>query len=160
MEAADDGGTLDADWVAFVGGGVAVGVATRDDDLKPAFTRGFGPEVSADGRSLTLCVMAARGSDCRENIEANGSIAVVFNPPTAARALQLKGQVLESREPGAADIERADRHLEAFVTEAERIGVPPDNVRRAYVRADFVAVTFSIIEMFEQTPGPRAGAPL
>jgi hypothetical protein len=91
---------LDSDLVAFVHSGVAIGVGTRSDDLRPAFTRGWGPEVSADGRSVAFCVIAPPRSTARENIEGNGAIAVVFNPPTAGRALQLKGVVVEVRDPG------------------------------------------------------------
>jgi hypothetical protein len=56
---------LDPAVVEFIQGGVAVGVATRDDDLRPEFARGWGPEVSADGRSLRLCVTAPEGSRMR-----------------------------------------------------------------------------------------------
>ena len=34
---------LDPAMVEFIQGGVAVGVATRDDDLRPEFARGWGP---------------------------------------------------------------------------------------------------------------------
>ena len=146
---------LDSGLVAFIHGGVAVGVATRDEDLRPAYTRGWGPAVSSDGLWLTLCVIAARGSPSRENIEGNGAIAVVFNPPTAGRALQLKGVVVQAREPVAEELERAERHLEAFAAEAEQVGAP-----RLFVRRNFLAVTLSIDEVFDQTPGQRAGVRL
>ncbi len=146
--------------MAFVHSGVAIGVGTRNDDLRPAFTRGFGPEVSADGRSMAFCVIAPPGSPARENIEGNGAIAVVFNPPTAGRALQLKGVVIEAREPKPGELGRAERHLEAFVAEAEQVGVPPELTRRSFRRPDLFAVTFSIDEVFDQTPGQRAGARL
>jgi hypothetical protein len=154
------GRALDADLVAFIHGGVAVGVATRNGDLRPAYTRGWGPAVSADGRWLTLCVIAARGSPSRENIEGNGAIAVVFNPPTVGQALQLKGVVAEAREPVAEDLKRAERHLEAFAAEAEQVGAPPGNAQRLFVQRDFLAVTLSIEEVFDQTPGQRAGVRL
>ncbi len=154
------GGVLEPGLVEFLNGGVAIGVGTRDEDLKPAFTRGFGPGVSADGRHLTLCVIAAPGSSSRQNIEGNGSIALVFNPPTAGRAVQFKGVVVDVREPQSEDLQRAERHLETFATEAERVGAPPGNATRLFMRADFVAVTFSIDEVFDQTPGRRAGARL
>lgn len=160
MDRSAAGGVLVPGLMEFVRGGVAVGVATRSDDLKPAFTRGFGPEVSVDGRYVTLCVIAPPGSPSRANIEGNGSIAVVFNPPTAGRAVQFKGVVVDVREPGLADLERAERHLEAFAVEAEQVGAPPGNAQRLFMRADFLAVTFSIDELFDQTPGRRAGARL
>jgi hypothetical protein len=154
------GRALDRDLVAFIQGGVAVGVATRNADMRPAYTRGWGPAVSADGRSLTLCVIAARDSPTRQNIEGNGAIAVVFNPPTAGRALQLKGVVADAREPVTEDLERAEQHLEAFAANAEQVGAPPGNAQRLFVRGDFLAVTLSIDQVFDQTPGQKAGVRL
>ena len=151
---------LDPDLIALVHSGVAIGVGTRNDDLRPAFTRGFGPEVSVDRPAMALCVIAPPGSPARENIEGNGAIAVVFNPPTDGRALQLKGVVIEAREPKPRELERAERHLEAFVAEAEQVGVAPELTRRGFRRPDLFAVTFSIDEVFDQTPGQRAGARL
>ena len=143
--------------VEFIHGGVAVGVATRDDDLRPQFARGWGPEVSADGQSVTLCVAAPEGSRMRANLEQNGAVAVGFSPPTIARAVQLKGVATVVGEPDAADLERVERHLRSFVAEAERIGAPPELARRMFVGAGLVAVQFSIDEVFDQTPGPTAG---
>ena len=148
---------LNPEVVEFIHGGVAVGVATRDDDLRPQFARGWGPEVSADGRSVTLCVAAPEGSRMRANLEQNGAVAVGFSPPTIARAVQLKGVATVVGEPDAADLERVERHLRSFVAEAERIGAPPELARRMFVGAGLVAVQFSIDEVFDQTPGPTAG---
>jgi hypothetical protein len=143
--------------VEFIQGGVAVGVATRDDDLKPEFARGWGPEVSADGRSLRLCVTAPEGSQMRANLESNGAVAVGFSPPTIARAVQVKGVAPTTQEPDAADLERVERHVRSFVAEAERIGAPPELSQRMFVGAGLVAIQFSIDEVFDQTPGPTAG---
>ena len=148
---------LDQEAVAFIQSGVAVGVASRDDDLKPEFARGWGPEVSADGRSLRLCVTAAEGSPMRANLERNGALAVGFSPPTIARALQVKGVATRVDEPEAADLERAERHVRSFVAETEQIGASAELSRRMFVRTGLVAVQFSIDEVFDQTPGPTAG---
>ena len=93
-------------------------------------------------------------------MEGNGAIAVVLNPPTAGRALQLKGVVVNVGEPGPADLDRAEQHFEAFAVEAERLGVPRELTRRSFRRSDLFAVRFSIDEVFDQTPGQRAGARL
>lgn len=68
-----------------------------------------------------------------------------------------EGTVVELREPDRAQLERAERHLEAFTAEARRLGYPPDLVGRLYGPADLLAVTLSIEEVFDQTPGPSAG---
>jgi hypothetical protein len=149
--------SLDPEVVEFIHGGVAVGVATRDDDLRPEFARGWGPEVSADGRSLTLCVSAPDGSRVRANLEENGAVAVGFSPPTIAKAVQVKGVVTRVGEPEAADLDRVERHVQAFVAEAERIGAPPELSRRMFQGAGLVTVQFPIDEVFDQTPGPTAG---
>ena len=157
MERSDPAPVLDPAVVEFIHGGVAVGVATRDDDLRPEFARAWGPEVSADGRSLRLCVTAPEGSRMRANLEQNGAVAVGFSPPTIARAVQVKGVATVVTAPGDADLERVERHVRAFVAEAERIGAPPELSQRMFVGTGLAAVQFSIDEVFDQTPGPTAG---
>lgn len=150
---------LDSGQVAFVHGGVAVGVGTRDANRRPEFTRGWGPELSADGRWLSLSVIAPLGSRTRENLRDNGAIAVSFGLPTMARALQVKGVATDIGDPEPAELDRAKRHLGAFAAQLERLGTPERIARRTFAAApsDFVAVRFSIDEAFDQTPGPKAG---
>jgi hypothetical protein len=148
---------LDPGAVEFIHGGVAVGVATRDDDLKPEFARGWGPEVSADRRTLTLCVTAPPGSPMRTNLDRNGAVAVGFSPPTIARALQVKGVATVMGEPDAADLERVERHVRAFVAEAARVGAPTELSERMFMRPGLVTIRLPVDEVFDQTPGPTAG---
>ena len=148
---------LDPSVVEFIHGGVAVGVGTRDDDLRPEFARGWGPEVSADGRTLRLCVAAPDGSPARANVRVTGPVAVGFSPPTIARAVQVKGVATRVGEPDAADLERVELHLRAFVADAVRIGARAELCRRMFVRAGLLTVQLSIAEVFDQTPGPTAG---
>jgi hypothetical protein len=144
--------------VSFVHSGVAVTVATCDEGLKPAITRGWGPEVSADARVLALLVAAPPGSPTRENLEGNGAIVVGFGLPTVARAVQLKGVVDAVREPQSAELERAEQHLRSFCAEAGQLGIPERLARRMFPqRSTLVSVTFPIEEAFDQTPGPTAG---
>jgi len=157
VELSDLAPVLDVGVVEFIHGGVAVGVATRDDVLRPEFARGWGPEVSADGRSLRLCVAAPEGSRMRANLEQNGAVAVGFSPPTIARALQVKGVASRVDEPEAADLERVGRHVRSFVAEAARIGAPEELSLRMFVGTGLVAVELSVDEVFDQTPGPTAG---
>ena len=148
---------LDPDLVAFVNGGVAVGVATRDAGSRPAFTRAWGPEVSADGAVLRLCVDAPPGSATRANLEGNGAIAVGFNPPTAARALQVKGVATSVLGPTPNELARCERHFLAFCVEGARVGVSESQLRRVFAPRDLVSVSLSIDDVFDQTPGAAAG---
>jgi hypothetical protein len=149
---------LDPAVVEFILSGVAVGVGTRDEDLRPGFSRGWGPEVSADGRSVRLCVSAPEGSRMRANLDGNGAVAVGFCPPTIARAVQVKGVAMVVGEPEAADLERVERHVRSFVEGCKRVGVPEGVSRRMYAGgAGLVSIQFSVDEVFDQTPGPTAG---
>ena len=148
---------LDPHVVKFIRGGVAVGVATRDNDLRPEFARGWGPDVSADGTSVTLCVSAPEGSRTRTNLKRNGAVAIGFSPPTIARAVQVKGIATVLGEPQATDLERVERHVRSFVAEAERVGAPAELSQRMYAPAGLVAIRFLVDEVFDQTPGPTAG---
>lgn len=148
---------LSPELIAFLHGGVAASVATRDAENRPSATRGWGPLVAEDGWSLTLCVVAPPGSATRANPEQNGAIAVGFSPPTIARAVQVKGFAVGMGEAEREDLERAARHFEAFLAEVETIGFALELARQIYDEADLVSVRMSIEEVFDQTPGPTAG---
>jgi hypothetical protein len=144
---------------AFVRSGVATVVATRGDDLRPEIARSWGPEVSADGASVTLCVPAPFGSQTLRNLEGNGAITATFVLPTTYRALQIKGTVTDVREPTPEQLARVEEHIAAFTDQVERIGVTSTQVR-ALVEPEYVAVTFAARELYDQTPGPGAGSRL
>lgn len=148
---------LTTELIEFVRGGVAVSIATRDAELRPAITRGWGPEVAADGCTLTLLVDAPPGSASRSNLEQNGALAIAFSPPTIARALQVKGTAADLRAPVAAELQRAEQHNEAFCAEIGAVGHPAALGRRFLRPAGLVAVTLTVESVFDQTPGPAAG---
>jgi hypothetical protein len=148
---------LTPELVEFVHSGVAVGVASRDESMRPAFARGWGPQVSADLRSVTLCVSAAEGSPTRSNLATNGAAALGFCPPTIAKAVQLKGVAVVRGEPDAEDMERVERHVRAFEDECARIGVAAEVAARMFDGSALVLISVAIDEGFDQTPGPTAG---
>jgi hypothetical protein len=157
VELSQEAPVLTPELVEFVHSGVAAGVASRDEVMRPAFARAWGPEVSADRRSLTLCVSAAQGSAMRANLEENGAVAVGFCPPTIAKAVQLKGAAVVLGEPDGDDLERVERHVRAFVAECARIGVAPEVAARMFDGSALVLISVAIDEGFDQTPGPTAG---
>lgn len=120
-------------------------------------SRAWGPLVSGDRRRLTFSLVAPPGSATRANLERKGRIAVGFSPPTVARAVQVKGVVVGVGDAGRDELERAGRHFDAFCAEVEAIGFASELSGRIYGRADFVSVTMSVEDVFDQTPGPTAG---
>ena len=157
MAQTDAAPVLTRELVDFIHSGVAVGVASRDESMRPAFARAWGPHVSADLRSLTLCVSAVEASPMRSNLDANGAAALGFCPPTIAKAVQLKGVAVVLGVPGAGDLERVERHVRAFRANAERVGVPQAVAERIFDGSTLVLISVAIDEGFDQTPGPMAG---
>jgi hypothetical protein len=157
VEPSEPAPVLTPELVEFVHSGVAVGVATRDEEMRPALTRAWGPQVATDRRSFTLSVAAPEGSATRANLELNGAIAVGFSPPTIAKAVQFKGVAAVLGEPRPDDLEHAERHNSAFLAACERIGAPRELAERMFVATGLLLVSVSIRDGFDQTPGPTAG---
>ncbi len=139
--------------------GVATVVATRDERMRPSLQRGWALAVSDDGREVTVCVSAAPGSQTRENLEQNGAVAVTCSRPTTYRTVQFKGKVVAIRDITPEQRAGAEAHADALSREAGELGLPPDTGRRLF-GSDLVAVTVAVAELYDQTPGPKAGARL
>jgi hypothetical protein len=150
---------LGEDIAAFLVGGVAIVVATRDDELRPEIARGWGPEVAENRASVTLCVSLAPGSRTHANLERNGAVAATFSKPSTYRTVQLKGSTLDVDEPDEDQLARVQQHLDSFADEVRQVGLEP-TVVRALLEPELLAVTFDVRELYDQTPGPTAGARL
>lgn len=150
---------VDAELAAFIEQGVAVIVATRDDQMNPEITRGWGPLVGGDGRELSLCVNAAAASATRRNLAANGEIAITFSLPTTYRSVQVKGRATLDGDPTADQEARIESHMALFVEQVGQVGITAGTAQQLAV-APFLAVTCSVRELYDQTPGAGAGAPL
>jgi hypothetical protein len=150
---------VDVDLTQLVGAGPACIVAGRDDRMRPEIARGWAPELAPDGASGSVCVGVARDSRLGSNLAANGSIAVTMSHAANYRGVQLKGQVTSLADPNADDLARVEAHMQAFVAAVEPVGLTEAQMRRL-LTPELIAVTFTVDEMYDQTPGPRAGARL
>ena len=89
---------------------------------------------------------------------------MAFSLPSNYETVQLKGRHLRTTKPSVEDLLRVDRHRESFAGVNESIGVPRARVE-AFWRRElagsplFVTIHFVVHAIFNQTPGPAAGAP-
>lgn len=149
---------------AFIESGVSVVVGTRDERLVTELVRAWGPHVSRNRRTLRMCVPEATSVRTRINLVGNGRIAVAFSLPSNYETVQLKGRHLRTTKPSVEDLLRVERHREAFAGVNESIGVPRARVE-AFWRRELagspllVTIHFVVDAIFNQTPGPAAGAP-
>lgn len=138
---------------------VAVHVATRDAALVPDEVMGAAALLEPDGRRLTVYLPVATSATSLANLRENGAIAVVLSEPLTHRTLQLKGRAGSIRPAREDEREAVERRAAGFDAQVVAIGLPPGAVRRR-TRWPCHAVTFEVAELYEQTPGPRAGEPL
>jgi hypothetical protein len=150
---------MDSDPRQAVGPGPACIVASRDEDMRPQIARGWAPELNEEAGIATVCVGAARDSTMGSNLLSNGAIALTMSHPANYRGIQAKGRVRAVSEPTAEQIERVQAHVASFAALVEPLGLSEEQLRRLLV-PDLMAVTFAVNELYDQTPGPKAGAPL
>ena len=153
---------LSPEHIAMVDRGVSVIVASRDAALRPSIMRGVGSAISADGTQVTVYLRRSQSRQLLQNIEAGGGVAVVFSEPPTHRTLQLKARAATLRPAGPTDQPLLDKYLAAMRHELAQVGYGPGYVAAMLSAplADVVALQFTPQAAFDQTPGPRAGAPL
>ena len=149
----------------FIEGGVSVVVGTRDEVLVPEVVRAWGPHVSEDRHSVSVCVPQATSARTQENLAGNGLIAVAFSLPSTYQTVQLKGRYAGTTDATADDLLITDRHREAFARVNEGLGIPRSQIEAFWNRELvgsplLVTIRFVVHQIFNQTPGPYAGLPL
>ena len=147
----------DVTWV-FRNGSRALIVAAVTPDGAPHASRGWGITLDADDRSARLLLAADDEVLLASLGEHDARIAVTAGDIDTLHSTQIKGRAV-SIEPVTADDERtAVDYFDGFAAAVERVdGTPRALIERLVPRA-YVACTITIDEVFDQTPGPGAGA--
>jgi hypothetical protein len=153
---------LPPDLVAMMDRGVSVIVASRDAGLRPSLMRAVGSRVEDDGGAITVYLSRPQSRQVLQDLASTGHIAVVFSEPSTHRTVQLKASRVEMRNAADADAPVLARYLHSMEHEIQQVGFAPPLTRAmlAHRIEDLVAVRFIPEQAFDQTPGPRAGAPL
>lgn len=139
-------------------------VGTRDAELVPELVRAWGPRVSRDRRSVSVCVAMAVGGRTLGNLGDNGRIAVTFASPGNSEAIQMWGRCIETGPSRRQDLNTVRQHRDAFIQLNKGLGVPAAFIEALWQREhgespDMVTIRFVPEQVFNQTPGPGAGSP-
>jgi hypothetical protein len=150
---------FDEDQTAFLESGCAVILATAGPDGAPHASRGWGITVLPEEGHVRL-LLDAEDATAISDAAAGGTVAMTGANVRTLRSMQCKGPSLGVDVASPADLERAERYCEAFYTDLEET----DQVERALfdrlVPLGYVACTVAVDQIFDQTPGPGAGARL
>lgn len=151
---------LTAEHAAFIQGPVSIVAATAGPDAANHIGKAYGCRVDDDGRSITLILSALQTGALLADLRDNHRLAVAFCRPTTAQTLQIKSVDARVVALGRDDYCTLANHTDMMVAEITRIGFPESLVRPLFscATADAVAVRFTPSAVFDQTPGPNAGA--
>jgi hypothetical protein len=150
---------IDRELASFLQEGIAIQLGTRNDRLEPNGVRVVAVSVENDGMHVVAYVPEVSGPQVLPDLEANGQTALVFARPPDERACQVKGTFVAAR--AATGDERAmveaqwDRWLDRLTT----IGFPRPMFDR-WTTWPCIAIRVRVHAIFNQTPGPGAGAPI
>lgn len=145
--------------IEFLQGGLIMFLATRGADHSPESVLATAARVSADGRRLTVFVPEVLAATSRANVRDNGHAALTLSRVTDHRSMQIKGRMHGER-PALEEEHRAlEPTLERFAAEMGLVGMPRSATARLVTWPSW-ALELRITELYEQTPGPRAGEPL
>jgi hypothetical protein len=150
---------LPATTATFLESGLTLFVGTRSSDLRPECAFAIALRVEPCRRRLTVFLPDRAAARAIENLRANGAAAVTATRPLDLRTLQVKGRAV--RVAAAADVDRPFvlAYREALAAQLEAVG-HPRSVTARLVAWPCAAVEVEVEALFDQTPGPRAGAVL
>lgn len=144
---------LDEEKVSFLQGGCALIVCTLDADGEPFASRAWGlTVVSCEEMRVRLLATL--------DVLPRGAVAITGTDVPTLRSLQLKGRIVGVEPSNEADLVKSQQYTEAFYADVERTDNVPRELLNRMTPTDFLACTIEIEELYDQTPGPRAGSSL
>jgi hypothetical protein len=139
--------------------GVSVIVGSVDAEGNPSCCRAVGLK-SDDGLStVTVFVPMATSRETMANVAATGRVAVVTTHPISHCATQLKGIVEHTRPARDEEEPFVASHLGSFGGVLNTIGYPL-RLTRSITHWPAFALEVRVEEIYEQSPGPKAGTRL
>lgn len=153
---------LNADTAQFIQHKVSVNLATRDGDNRPAVTRAYGVQVSDDYRTITVFIARQGNQAILENIQSNQHLAACFSRPTTNRTLQFKSRNASLLPLREVDFPVIQRYRKSMIEELQQVGFPVSFTEALIplLTENDVAIRFTPLDAYIQTPGPDAGKKL
>jgi hypothetical protein len=144
---------------AFLHGGVSIHIATRSGNLEPHGARVAAVAIDPDGTHVTAYVPKVAAAPIVADLKANRQAAICFVRPHDDRACQLKGEFLGAGPAAARERTTIERQWKAFVADLAQIGFARQ-ATEGWKTWPAIAVRLRVTALFNQTPGPGAGAPI
>jgi hypothetical protein len=150
---------IDDELASFLEVGGSLIVGTVDEDGRPDAARAFDLQVVAD-RTRVRLQLATDSDVAIANAAAGRSVAVTVTDVFTMRSVQVKGLGARATRPTPADVVHGDRYRAEFLANVVEVEQVPPELPRRLLPDHFVAFEMDIDEIYDQTPGPSAGARL
>lgn len=143
---------------AFLERGGAIIVGSVSPDGVPHAQRGWGCSVT--GPTTVRLLLDRSDPVLGEHlaVAARARLAVTSADVRTLRSVQLKGRVTTVEEPGDEDLRRCDAHNEELFSDIEQTDYFPRALTARMVPPGYLVATIEVEELYDQTPGPGAGA--
>ena len=148
---------IGSDLAAFLEQGVGIHIGTRNEQLHPSGARAVAVKVDGGGSHLVVYVAETAATRLRADLDSNGQAAVVFGRPEDERSCQVKGVFVDIRPATESERPALQRQWDGFMLQLEKIGIPRVSASN-WITWPAVAIRLKVTTIFEQTPGPQAGA--
>lgn len=140
---------------------IAISISGRDAGLRPSVCHAYGCRLIDGGRRIRLFVLRDEARQLLADIAANGEVATVYSDVRSFRSLQIKGRDAVTDTFNEADAAAHVEHHRITAEELVALGyaAPLANGYFSVPRnPDLIAIEFTPKDIFQQTPGPGAGA--
>jgi hypothetical protein len=137
--------------------GMSLLVGTVNAQNIPACCRAVALASSDDLATVTVYVPLATSHETIQNLATTHRMAIAATNPIDHWAIQLKGASAEARLAREDEAAFVKSRFEAFGDVLDGIGIPARVTRNASCWPAF-AVSMRVDQIFDQTPGPKAGA--
>jgi hypothetical protein len=139
--------------------GLSIVVGTADSDRMPSCCRAIALKTNDDFATVTVYVPVATSHETMANIATTRRVAVTCSQIPSHESTQIKGLTRAVRLAPPSDQAFVQERLAAFADSLELIGLPRHISGRMSAWPAY-AIDVSVEEVFDQTPGPKAGNPL
>lgn len=154
---------LDDATLAFLQAGTSTIVGLLDRDGEPFATRAWGAEV-LDGDPPRMRVLVGAGAFAtagyRVGDDVRFAIAVTGGDVQTLQSVQVKGTAVALEEPTDDDLRRSEAYCEQFFGAVQATDDIDPALMQRLVPSDLWVCTIEIAEVYDQTPGPKAGSRL
>ena len=147
---------IDEALAAFLERGCATVVGTVADDGAPHAQRGWG--ITVVGPTTIRLLLDDSDPVLRSHLDAGGLIAVTAADVRTLRSVQLKGRVLSVEPPDDTDLDRCRTHNDELFQDISETDFFPRELTERMVPPGYVVGLVEVEEIYDQTPGPSAGA--